>query len=206
MKNTLKSTVILFSFATLLSCSETRKKGYEGEHHGVPSAGNYADSVNNGIIPKDTLKGSPIRTAMAQIGNNHIHITYGSPGVKGRTIWGGLVAHDQVWVTGAHKATSIDFSNDVIISDQKISAGKYGFFTIPGKEEWILILNKNWDQHLADKYSDKQDVLRVEVKPTATEKITQRLTYSITTDTDSSGQIQIAWEKISVSLPFKNVN
>jgi hypothetical protein len=166
----------------------------------------YAERVNKGLIPKDTLKGSPVRTAMVTIGNNHVHIVYGSPGVKGRIIWGGLVAYDQVWVTGAHKATSINFSKDVIIADKKIPNGKYALFTIPGKDEWTLILNKNWDQHLADKYSEKEDVLRIKVKPLVTEKATQRLTYSIVKKTDASGTIQVAWEKLSISLPFRNAN
>jgi len=35
---------------------------------------------------------------MGNIGDAHIHIEYGSPGVKGRMVWGGLVAFDRVWV------------------------------------------------------------------------------------------------------------
>ena len=27
-------------------------------------------------------------------------------------------------------------------------AGKYAIFTIPGKEKWNIIVNKNWDQTL----------------------------------------------------------
>jgi hypothetical protein len=58
---------------------------------------------------------SPRMAAMAMVGNNHVHIDYGSPSVRGRNIWNGLVAYDQVWATGAHRATTIDFSDDVII-------------------------------------------------------------------------------------------
>jgi hypothetical protein len=51
----------------------------------------YADSVNAGLIKDDNMKGSPVRMSMADIGSSHVHVTYGSPGVKGRIIWGGLV-------------------------------------------------------------------------------------------------------------------
>ncbi|MFM7859350.1 MAG: DUF2911 domain-containing protein [Flammeovirgaceae bacterium] len=195
---------------TIYGCSPKRQETTGGSdsanHHPTATAINYADSVNNGIISKDTLKGSPIRMAMDYISDNHVHIVYGSPGVKGRIIWGGLVALDQVWVTGAHKATSIEFSKDVLVGEQKISAGKYAFFTVPGKEEWVLILNKNWDQHLADSYSEKEDVVRLIVKPIWLDKVTQRLTYSITKQDEQTGSIVVQWEKVQVALPFKNAN
>jgi hypothetical protein len=102
---------------------------------------------------------------MATIGGTTVHIEYSSPGVKERIVWGGLVAYDKVWVTGAHKATSVHFSKGVEINGRKIPAGKYAFFTIPGKEKWIVILNTRFDQHLADEYNEKEDVLRLEVSP-----------------------------------------
>lgn len=188
------------------ACSSGKEEHAHQKEPSASSAVNYADSINSGLILKDTLKGSPVRTAMDYIGNNHIHIVYGSPGVKDRIIWGGLVAYDQVWVTGAHKATSIEFSKDIIIADKKIPAGKYAFFTIPGKEEWTLILNKNWDQHLADKYAEKDDVVRLLVKPDQRENSVQRLTYSVEEGHDHEGRIVMAWEKIEVALPFLNAD
>ena len=136
----------------------------------------YADSVNNGQI-KDTLKKSVPRVAMATIGTTHVHINYFSPGVRDRVIWGGLVAYNTVWVTGAHAATHIQFYKPVIINNQKIEAGTYAIFTIPNKNEWIFILNKNYQQHLTDDYSTKDDLLRLKIKPQL-HKLTQRLTFN----------------------------
>ncbi len=202
--------LLIAAMVCIISCTSKNIKeataSEKKEHHPTASSSNYADSINSGIIPKDTLKGSPVCTTMAMVGNNHVHIVYGSPGVKGRIIWGGLVAYDQVWVTGAHKATSIDFSKDVIIGEKKVAAGKYAFFTIPNQEKWTLILNKNWDQHLADKYSDKEDVFRVDVAPIVQENLIQRLTYTVKSNSDNGGLIIIQWEKIEVSLPFTNAN
>lgn len=200
--------LLIAAIIFIISCTSKNKKESNASvnkgHYPNASSSNYADSINSGIIPKDTLKGSPIRTTMAMVGNNHVHIVYGSPGVKGRIIWGGLVAYDEVWVTGAHKATSIDFSKDVIIGEKKVAAGKYAFFTIPNQEKWTLILNKNCDQHLADKYSEKEDVLRVDVAPIVQENIIQRLTYTVKSNSDDGGMITMQWEKIEVSLPFTN--
>ncbi|AXY74198.1 DUF2911 domain-containing protein [Paraflavitalea soli] len=177
------------------------------EHHGEtamqPMEGkpDYADSVNAGYIVKDTLKGSPARMAMANIGRSHVHIEYSSPGTKDRVIWGGLVPYGTVWVTGAHSATTINFSKDIHIQGQPIKAGTYAFFTVPGKDKWIVILNTRFDQHLADQYNQQEDVARFEVVPTVSDKVVQRLNYTVTKLSDTSGSINMEWEKIRITLP-----
>lgn len=182
----------------------TATKNAGAEHdasHSMSAAGNYSDSVNAGLIADDTLKGSPRRTAMNAINGNHVHIEYNSPGVRGRTIWGGLVGYDRVWVTGAHHATSIRFSKDVEVNGKKIAAGKYAIFTIPGREKWVAILNSRYDQHLADEYSEQEDIVRLEVTPIAADMV-QRLTYTVNKLSDTTGELIMQWEKIRISIPF----
>lgn len=169
--------------------------------HQHQSGNGYADSINRGLIAKDTLKSSPKRIAMETIANTHIHIEYGSPGVKGRMIWGGLVAYDQVWATGAHNATTVDFSQDVIIGGKNIPKGKYALFTIPGKDEWIVTINSRNKQHLADEYNPAEDLIRVKVKPIKKDQMIQRLTYSVT-GTGKKAMITIEWEYLSINLPI----
>jgi hypothetical protein len=177
------------------------------EHHAATGmqanngAPDYADSVNAGYIEKDTLKGSPARMAMANIGKSHVHIEYHSPATRDRVIWGGLVPYGAVWVTGAHSATSINFSRDVTIQGQPIKAGTYAFFTIPGKDKWIVILNTRFDQHLTDQYNQQEDVARFEVTPIQSDKNVPRLNYSVVSLSDTSGTINMEWEKIKISLP-----
>ena len=164
----------------------------------------YRDSVDKGLIkePVDTIKGSPYQTVSAKVGNTTIEIGYSSPGVKGRIIWGGLVPFDKVWVTGAHQATSVTFSKKVNIGDKDIPAGKYAFFTIPGREKWIAIINKRFDQHLADEYNEKEDLVRVELVP-ETHAMTQRLTYAIEKIDEQTAAIVMQWEKIALRAPVK---
>lgn len=172
--------------------------------HQMAAAGeaDYADDVNSGRIKPDTMKGSPHRVAMATIGGTHVHIEYSSPGVKGRTIWGGLVAWDQVWVAGAHKATSVRFYKDVSIDNTHIPAGTYAIFAIPGQQEWTLILNSRFDQHLADEYNPAEDLVRVKLKPEE-HNMMERLTYRVEPVNGESGTIDLLWEKLKLSLPFK---
>lgn len=61
----------------------------------------------------------------------------------------GLVPFDEVWVTGAHDATIIEYMMPLWINGKDISASKYANFTIPDRNEWTVMINKHWQQHLA---------------------------------------------------------
>lgn len=152
----------------------------------------------------DAKAKSPRLSAMAMIDNNHVHIDYGSPSVRGRNIWNGLVAYNQVWATGAHKATWIDFGQDVMIEGKLISKGKYGFFTIPNKKEWILILSKTWDMHLADDYKPENDIIRIRVKPHKSKNLVEALTYEVVENGINKGKIKVSWEYLYVFFEFHN--
>ncbi|HAK11021.1 MAG TPA: hypothetical protein DIW54_11530 [Chitinophagaceae bacterium] len=162
----------------------------------------YADSVNNGIIKSDTLKKSVGRTAMYTIGKTHVHIAYSSPGVRNRVVWGGLVPYDEVWVTGAHKATSISFNKDIFIEGRKIKSGTYALFTIPGTKIWQFILNKRYDQHLTDQYNAAEDILRIPMQPSKV-AFTPRLTYEVKQSGSSKGVIHFRWERLQWNIPFQ---
>ncbi|MFL1894803.1 DUF2911 domain-containing protein [Aquimarina sp. 2-A2] len=151
--------------------------------------------------PKKVL--SPHTSAMATIGNAHIHIDYSSPEVRDRMIFGGLLAYDQVWQAGAHMATWIETDTDLEIDGKELKAGKYGFFTIPSKEEWTIILNSNWNQHGKDEYDEKDDVIRFKVTPIIADSLKEHLEYSIHKISDTEGDITLAWEKVKVVIPFK---
>ena len=96
----------------------------------------------------DTLKKSIPKKAELKVGRAQFRISYYSPNVRGRIIYGGLVPFNEVWVTGAHSATSFEFNVPVTIGGKEIEAGKYALFTIPDKDSWTIIINKNYKQHL----------------------------------------------------------
>ncbi len=207
-----KTWTILLAAIFLMACSnntpEQQVKQAVDEHSGhLAQADNndYCDSVNNGLIKEDTLKGSPHRITMATINGTHVHIEYGSPGIKGRIIWGGLVAYDNVWVTGAHHATSVQFNKEVEIANTRIPKGEYAIFTIPGRDDWTIIVNKNYEQHLADDYKAEEDLVRIKVKPQE-HALVPRLTYRIEKINEQEGEISMQWEKINIKLPFKTLN
>ncbi len=193
--------ILMAIFAFSFSCNQEQS----GDTNTTEETTHDHDSATEQASNTASKPLSPRTNAMANIGDAHVHIDYSSPSVRGRVIWGGLVALDQVWVTGAHKATSIDFSKDVMIDGQKIEAGKYGFFTIPGKESWTLILNKNHDQHLADDYDESLDVLRLQVTPEELPEPVESLTYQLTPTGDQTGTISVMWDQLKVSFEIRTL-
>jgi hypothetical protein len=153
-------------------------------------------ATNNPNAKKDTTKKSMKAVVVGKIGKAAITINYYSPGVRNRIIWGGVVPYNEVWVTGAHSATNFEIDKDFIIANTKVKAGKYAIFTIPGKDEWTFILNKNYQQHLADDYNIKEDIVRYKVKALVLDEPLERLQYFV-----ENNKIVIAWEKIKLEIP-----
>ena len=160
-----------------------------------------AEVCYNPNLVKDIGKKSIKSMAFAIIKGDSLKINYHSPGVRNRVVWGGLVPYGEVWVTGAHDATTIELPGSVIINGKEISAGKYAFFTIPGKKEWTLILNKQWKQHLATEYDQNDDLVRIKVKPKKV-KHTERLQYFVQYGKGNNGTIAVAWETLRLEFPF----
>ncbi len=164
---------------------------------------NHETKSNSEEAPKKKPL-SPHTSTMAMVGDAHIHIDYSSPGVRDRIIFGGLLAYDQVWQAGAHMATWIESNKDLEIDGKFLPAGKYGFFTIPSKDDdWTIIFNSNWDQHGKDEYDEKDDVMRFKVEPIISNKIKEHLEYQVTKINDDEGTISMTWEKVSVRFNFK---
>ncbi len=149
---------------------------------------------------QEKIRVSPKASVMQVVGFTEVKIDYSRPGVKGRNIWGELVPYNKVWRAGANEATIISFSSDVMIEGKKLAAGKYSFFTIPNKDEWILIFNKVADQWGAFEYNETEDALRISVKPKSN-GFQEWLTFSFTKVDDKSAIVNFEWEKVKV--PFK---
>ena len=191
MKNVLQIALLTI---LMVGCKSETKKEVKDEHQ------------HHQVEKKETSKKkvlSPHTYAMAMVGDAHVHIDYSSPGVRGRIIFGGLLAYDEVWQSGAHKATWLETNKDLSIEGKTLKAGKYGVFTIPSKGEWTVIFNTNWDQHGKDEYDEKDDVLRFKVTPELSDEITEHLVYKVEKMDDTQGSISLSWEKVTIRFPFQ---
>jgi len=134
---------------------------------------------------------SPRKQATGKAGTATVNIDYGSPSVKGRTIWGELVPYGKVWRAGANENTTFSFDKDVKIGENTVKAGKYGFFIIPNENnEWTMILNSKNDAWGSNGYNKDLDVLRLNVKPNYTDNNQEALDYAV-----GEKEIIIKWAK-----------
>lgn len=146
---------------------------------------------------------SPKMTATGKIGAANVTITYGSPSVKGRKIWGGLVPYDKVWRSGANEATLFETDKDLMVEGKKLPAGKYSLYTIPGEKEWQVIFNSQTGQWGIERSGETtrkpdKDVLVVTAKPKKSATMQESLIYKI----DNHGFV-IQWENLEVPVSVK---
>jgi hypothetical protein len=158
-------------------------------------------SDNPLIDPEEESTGevrpSPIEIRKGEISGKNVKVQYGSPAVKGRTLWGDLVPYNIVWRTGANEASYVDLASDMMVEGKILPAGKYSLFTIPKESgPWTVIFNSEWNlEHGHFQYDDKNDALKVEVAPNWEENAQERLTMEI----ESPGLV-IRWEKLKLPI------
>jgi hypothetical protein len=143
---------------------------------------------------------SPACTLKQRVGLTDIEVVYSRPGIKGREIFGSLVPYGKVWRTGANSATKITFSTSVKLNGHDIPAGTYGLFTIPGQDEWTIVINKGANQWGAYQYDEKADVVRFQVPPA---EISEQIeTFMIEFDhvSDDSAQMYLLWDRTVVPI------
>lgn len=149
---------------------------------------------------------SPTSKLTQEFSTSNIEISYSRPSMRGRKIFGELVAFGNVWRTGANSATKIKFGEDVTVGGQAVKAGEYALYTIPGVAEWEIILNKgvgNWGNAGYDK---ADDVARFKIAPKALDKNVQTFTINIGHITYSTCNIELTWEKTKITIPVKANN
>jgi Protein of unknown function (DUF2911) len=140
---------------------------------------------------------SPPAKAEGKSGAATITIDYHQPSAKGRKMLGGINPYGEVWRTGANKTTTLTVSAPVKIEGQDLAAGTYGLYTIPGENEWTIIINKGieWGAYT---YKQSDDVLRVKVKASKTDAFVETFNISVQGD-----QVILKWENSQVAFSVK---
>lgn len=134
-----------------------------------------------------------------------ITLDYGQPHLRGRTLHtDSLVPYDQPWRTGANALTTLTTEVDLVLGNATVPRGNYVIFTVPGRERWTLILQKNVNQ-TADRYSAANDVARVELRrqtlPAPAESLTMWLIPS-TAPGPARGELRMAWGSTLLSTDW----
>jgi hypothetical protein len=152
---------------------------------------------------------SPSATVTQTVGTTDLTVTYSRPGAKGRVIWGELVPYDKVWRTGANEATAFTTTDPIQFGGKPLAAGTYELFTLPGKDEWQVIVSDTTGQWGSSTYDSTKDVMRVPVKPTPIAPPQEWMEFSFEdlapgslTVGPNSTNLVLRWERLQIAVPI----
>lgn len=148
---------------------------------------------------QDLPQPSPKGKVEQVVGLTNVSIEYSRPSAKGRTVFGELVAYDQLWRLGANGATIISFDGPVMIEDTKVEAGKYALFATPGADTWVFHLNKNTELWGTDGYKAEENVAEWKAQAVSSE-FTETLTIGMDEVKDDKARVDVRWEKTRASF------
>ena len=141
---------------------------------------------------------SPRGKVEQKVGLMTVSVSYSRPGIKGRKIFGGLVPFGEEWRTGANDRTTLTFSDSVKLEGHEVSPGTYALFTIPGEDEWTMIINKSATGGI--KRDPKDDLVSFKVKPMHSATPVETFTIDISDVTTNSANLELAWENTMVKF------
>ncbi|MBX3238624.1 MAG: DUF2911 domain-containing protein [Chitinophagaceae bacterium] len=149
-----------------------------------------------------TPTASPRQELKQEFGLSNVEVSYSRPAKKNRNIMGELVPYGKVWRTGANAATTITFGEEITFGGKKVAAGKYGLLTIPGANEWTVILSKQTNVTSPAAYKESEDVVRVTAPTNELPFSLESFTISFDAILPSSMQLVIGWDRTVVLVPI----
>ena len=176
MKNKLTISIII----TILVCSFSgNTQGFKGLDKAPHDISYYRKSMTTSPLAK---------------------VIYGRPQKMGQEVFGNLVSYNEIWRTGANEATEVKFYEDIHFGDVKVSAGTYVIYTIPGEDEWEIILSSNLDVLGAFQYDSVFDIAKITVKSYKAEELES---FSIAfKEKKENVQMVLGWDTTRVKIPI----
>ncbi len=135
-----------------------------------------------------------------RISDKMVRVTYSRPQLKDRSI-ADLAPAGKVWRTGANEASEITFYNDVKVGGKDIKAGTYSLFTIPGADEWTVILNSKLNQWGAYSYDESADVARITVAASSADESLEAFSIAFK-EADGGAHMVMGWGTTRVAVPI----
>ena len=154
------------------------------------------------ILKSRTKSSSPEVKQRYSVGTAKVNLFYCQPSKKGREIFGGLIKYGEVWRTGANEPTTFETDKNILVGGKTLPVGKYSLWTIPQKDNWTVIFNKDipmWGDNSSGKAARnaKEDIFQVIVP---VEKLTnpqEKLLIEV-----QNNVLIISWDMTKVSVPI----
>ena len=150
-------------------------------------------------------RASPLESTTFSIGSSGtVRVCYGGPSARDRAVFGGIVAYDRPWRTGANEPTRIYTNTDLIIAGIPVPAGRYALYTVPGPEEWEIRLTRSilhWGNDLS-RSVEEREIGRAAVPSDSTDTYVE--TFTIRPEETGGGKVTLVleWESTKVPIPI----
>lgn len=141
---------------------------------------------------------SPNARVSQTIGTTEVDITYGRPGVKGRTVFGDLQAWGEVWRAGANEPTTVTITGPIEVAGERLEEGTYNLFMRPNQDgPWDVIFTTpvRW----GTMFSEATPVLEVQADAVSG-PAQEWLSYTFEDLSDTSATLIMRWDEFAVPL------
>lgn len=161
---------------------------------------------------------SPFDSLRFTVGTETASICYGRPSARGRTVFGGMVQYDTLWRTGANEPTIVNLPFRADIAGVVVPAGSYSLYTVPGREQFTLIVNASTSQwgitadevgpdgvlyHSAyNRNVRRQEKGRVPVQIEPIEHVEQ-LVIRAEPGAEAATDLLVEWERTRIRIPIR---
>lgn len=145
---------------------------------------------------------SPLAMATWRYQDGYVKVVYGQPRRRGREIFGTLVPYGKVWRTGANESTEITLTKNVRVAGKPLAAGTYSLYSIPERDAWTLIFNKDLGMWGSYNYNEKMDALRVEVPTRIQGNLIEEFTIRFETR-NQLADLVLMWDHIVIRVPME---
>jgi hypothetical protein len=151
---------------------------------------------------------SPEAVAAYEYDSVNLSVKYCQPSAKGRAIFGEVIPYGEVWRTGANEATIFNNNAALQIGGQPLAAGSYSLFTVPDKDEWQVIFNKETGQWGVDPMKGgaanrdpELDVLTITVPTIYTKDFFETFTIAME-GIGNEIELVMMWENTMIVVPM----
>jgi hypothetical protein len=153
-------------------------------------------------------RASPYDSVTVQVGAQQLRVCYGRPRANNREIFGGLVPYDRLWRTGANEPTILHLPFAAEIGGMRVEPGSYSLYTVPGRTEWVLVINRSITQwgHESS-YTPEVEAREVGRVTVATERLDEHVeNFTIRSEPSAAGaDLLLEWERSRVRIPVRAV-
>lgn len=147
---------------------------------------------------------SSTQTIAQDFGLGKLELTYSRPNIKGRTVFkenSELAPLGKVWRTGANSATKLKITDPVNIGGHALDTGSYAIYTIPGKKEWTIIINKD-SKNWGTQYAEQDDLFRFTVVSEEMKATMETFTMQFAAIKPESCELHLMWANTAVKIPI----